>query len=204
MKYLTYLPILAILLTTLFACGSKNEKVMDKRTYEERWMMLNVSLINRDFSTALLYIDTLQKYYPEYHTLYFSKGWVYSMENKPKEAKKNFLKALEIIDKDLKRTKEKEKRDGLWMNRAFMMEVLYGRETYMKTLDSMKSVLSDTMCLELLKNEKYEKENMFYGKAYQDEDGKWHCMFLQPGDTISIEKMKQEERWLDSVKNNKP
>ena len=197
MKFLTYLPIFAIFLTTIFACGSKKEKMMDKSTYEESWMMLNVSLINRDFSTAQLYIDTLQKYYPEYHTLYFAKGWIYSMEDKPKKANIYFIKALDIIDKDLKRTKEKEKKDGLWTNRAFMIEVLYGRETYMKTLDSMKSVLSDTMCLELLKNEKYKKENMFYGKAYQDEDGKWHCMFLQPGDTITVEKMNQEVEPLD-------
>lgn len=193
--------ILSIILfaTSFFACNNKKIGNSDEKNNAARWTMLDVACINRDFNKVRLYTDTLLTYH-QYHTLYYVKGWAYDMEGKTTEAQKYYRKALNVLEKDIKRERDKKKRDGHYTNRAFMIYVLYDRETLLKTIDSMKNVMSDTTTLYILRDIRYRKEDMFYGKAYKGKDGKWHCWYLEPGDTKSIEELKLQDSINDLFK----
>lgn len=199
MKYFTSLFLYLTILVFTIACGHKGKDAADKIIHDARWTMLDVACINRDFDKVRLYADTLLTYH-QYHTLYYCKGWAYDMEGKTEEAQKYYMKALNVLEKDIKKERDKKKRDGHYTNRAFMIYVLYDRETFLKTIDSMKNVMADTTTLYILRDLRYRKEDMFYGKAYNDTDGKWHCWYLEPGDTQSIEDLKLQDSINDLFK----
>lgn len=199
MKHFTSLFLYLTILIFTIACGHKGKDAADKIIHDARWTMLDVACINRDFNKVRLYADTLLTYH-QYHTLYYVKGWAYDMEGKTKDAQKYYMKAFNVLDKDIKKEKDKKKRDGHYANRAFMIYVLYGKEAFLKTIDSVKNVMSDTTTLDILRGLNYKKEDMFYGKAYKDKEEKWHCWYLQPGDTTSIEKLKLQDSINDLFK----
>lgn len=156
---------------------------------------LQAALINRDFKNARLYLDTLKEEYPNKPLYCYIEGWIYDMQDNRKNAEECFNRAIQLSNILIDTITSNEARDYAMIERALSIQALYGQEIYLKSLDSI--VAYDTSVIESVRNRKYEKDRMFYGKAYKDEKGYWHCYYLPPNDTTSIEELKHRKLECD-------
>lgn len=195
--------IITIILCFVVLCSVINCKkgIRDNRdrdiTNQIRINELQAALINRDFKNARLYLDTLKEEYPNKPLYCYIEGWIYDMQDNRNKAEECFNRAIQLSNILIDTITSNEVRDYAMVERALSIQALYGQETYLKSLDSI--VAYDTSVIESVRNRTYRKDCMFYGKAYKDENGYWHCYYLPPNDTASIEELKRRE--LECKKN---
>lgn len=147
--------------------------VKDKEAQRERFLAgqhLNSLLCARDLDNALLYLDTVQRKYPREPQFYFCEGWVHDMQNDSVKARLCFSKAVAIYD-SLLAVKENF---GDQINRALIIQILYGREAYDKCLDDMLRTAKeavDTMAIEnAYRHFNYNKEELFKPGSNRGQD----------------------------------
>lgn len=161
----------AILLTVIHGCTHSNENSLsDKQAKQERFqagMRLDSLLCKRDLENALLFIDTLHTRYPRDPQFYFGEGWIYQMKNDSVKARSCFTKAVAIYDSLIAVKKD----FGDQINRALIIQILYGKEAYDKSLDEILRTAKNThdslVIEEIYRNLIYKKEDMFKPETHR-------------------------------------
>lgn len=187
MKKLVYVIIVSIVLTGVFAMAMykiEEEKRL-KQIDTERGFILLSSLSSRDFETAKKYFDTLRANGRDNEIFYLEEGWMYDMLNEKEKSKRCFLKSLKLQEEKIDTMKKGVRRDVELVQRAMLIQALYGNEAHERSLDSLRDKLCDSTFLEWgRKGLTYNKENMFKGQIYKDEHG-WHTEFVSSNDSSS-------------------
>lgn len=135
---------MCLIITVLisYACKHGSEISPSDRDVKKRnqaGMRLDTLLCNRDFDRALLFMDTLHAQYPRDPQFYFCEGWIYAMKGDSAKARACFTEAIAIYDSLIA-----VKNDlGDQINRAFIIQILYGREAYDKCLDDILQTLKN-------------------------------------------------------------
>lgn len=161
----------AILLTVIHGCTHSNENSLsDKQAKQERFqagMRLDSLLCKRDLENALLFIDTLHTRYPRDPQFYFGEGWIYQMKNDSVKARSCFTKAVAIYDSLIAVKKD----FGDQINRALIIQILYGKKAYDKSLDEILRTAKNThdslVIEEIYRNLIYKKEDMFKPETHR-------------------------------------
>ncbi|MCD8317972.1 MAG: hypothetical protein LUC45_03580, partial [Paraprevotella sp.] len=124
-------------------------------------MRLDTLLCRRDLESALLFIDTLHTRYPNDPQFYFGEGLIYQMKNDSINARSCFTKAVAIYDSLIAIKKD----FGDRINRAIIIQILYGKEAYDRTLDEIlrttKSSHDSAVIEEIYRKVIYKKETLF-------------------------------------------
>lgn len=117
-------------------------------------------LCEKDFKHALSYLDTLHAAFPRDPQFYFCEGWTYDMLEDSIRSRAAFAHAVLIYDSLIA-----AKQDfGDMINRAFIIQILYGQNTYQQTLDSMqqkKSTPEDSFAIKVYRKVVYKKVELF-------------------------------------------
>ena len=161
----------AILLTVIHGCTHSNENSLsDKQAKQERFqagMRLDSLLCKRELENALLFIDTLHTRYPRDPQFYFCEGWIYQMKNDSAKARFCFTKAVAIYDSLIAVKKD----FGDQTNRALIIQILYGKEAYDKSLDEIlrttKNTHDSAEIEELWRKVIYKKEDLFKPETHR-------------------------------------
>lgn len=156
---------LALFVTVIHGCKHSDETLpSDKKAKRERFqagMRLDTLLCRRDLESALLLIDTLHTRYPCDPQFYFGEGWIYQMKNDSIKARSCFTKAVAIYDSLIAVKKD----FGDEINRAVIIQILYGKEAYDKSLDEIlrtaKSTHDSLVIEEIYRKLIYKKEDLF-------------------------------------------
>lgn len=156
---------LALFVTVIHGCKHSDETLPpDKKAKRERFqagMRLDTLLCRRDLESALLFIDTLHTRYPRDPQFYFGEGWIYQMKNDSIKARSCFTKAVAIYDSLIAVKKD----FGDQINRAIIIQILYGKEAYDKNLDEIlrtaKSTHDSLVIEKIWRKLIYKKEDLF-------------------------------------------
>ena len=156
---------LALFVTVIHGCKHSDETLpADKKAKRERFqagMRLDTLLCRRDLESALLFIDTLHTRYPRDPQFYFGEGWIYQMKNDSIKARSCFTKAVAIYDSLIAVKKD----FGDQINRAIIIQILYGKEAYDKNLDEIlrtaKSTHDSLVIEKIWRKLIYKKEDLF-------------------------------------------
>lgn len=156
---------LALFVTVIHGCKHSDETLpSDKKAKRERFqagMRLDTLLCRRDLESALLFIDTLHTRYPRDPQFYFGEGWIYQMKNDSIKARSCFTKAVAIYDSLIAVKKD----FGDQINRAIIIQILYGKEAYDKNLDEIlrtsKNPHDSLVIEEIWRKVIYKKEDLF-------------------------------------------
>lgn len=156
---------LALFVTVIHGCKHSDETLpSDKKAKRKRFqagMRLNTLLCRRDLESALLFIDTLHTRYPRDPQFYFGEGWIYQMKNDSIKARSCFTKAVAIYDSLIAVKKD----FGDQINRAIIIQILYGKEAYDKNLDEIlrtsKNPHDSLVIEEIWRKLIYKKEDLF-------------------------------------------
>ena len=95
-------------------------------------------LEERNFERALLYVDSLNRAYPNDPQLYFTEGWVYDMLGDSLRARASYTKSISIYDSLIA---YKPSFDDM-INRAVIVQFLYGMEAYSQAQDEILSTFT--------------------------------------------------------------
>lgn len=187
MKRVKCVVIVAVVLTIAFSCVlfkiESDKKRM--RVDTERGFVLLSSLTSRDFETAKKYFDTLRANGRDNEIFYLQEGWMYDMLNEKDKAKKCFLKSLKLQEEKIDTMKKSQSRDVELVQRAMLIQALYGDEAHERSLDSLRGKLCDSTFLDFGRSGMaYNKERMFNGRVYKDEQG-WHVEFVSSNESSS-------------------
>ena len=168
--------LLAMLLCVCF-CSCKKEA--EKKSEEQQTMSLSERdlagvhlgnmLNDRDFERALQYIDSVNVAYPNDPQFYFVKGWVYDMMEDSLNARVAYSKSIDIYD-SLIAAKPNE---GDMINRAMIVQILYGKDAYIQALDEMESVLADKVdkgWIRSMKEVVFDKNKLSFAKFYDESE----------------------------------
>ncbi len=156
---------LALFVTVIHGCKHSDETLpSDQKAKRERFqagMRLDTLLCRRDLESALLLIDTLHTRYPRDPQFYFGEGWIYQMKNDSIKARSCFMRAMAIYDSLIAVKKD----FGDEINRAVIIQILYGKEAYDKSLDEIlrttKSTHDSLVIEEIYRKLIYKKEDLF-------------------------------------------
>lgn len=156
---------LALFVTAIHGCKHSDENLLsDKKAKRERFqagMRLDTLLCRRDLESALLLIDTLHTQYPRAPQFYFGEGWIYQMKNDSIKARSCFTKAVAIYDSLIAVKKD----FGDQINRAIIIQILFGKEAYDKNLDEIlrtaKNARDSAEIEEIWRKVIYKKEDLF-------------------------------------------
>lgn len=103
-------------------------------------LRLGTMLNDRDFERALSYVDSLHKEYPDDPQFYFAEGWVYDMQGDSLRARAAYTKYIGIYDSLI--VVRSDFNDMI--NRALVMQMLYGMDAYNRALDEMLSIINSS------------------------------------------------------------
>ena len=156
---------LALFVTAIHGCKPSNESFPSEKEVKQKRLeagtRLNSLLCNRDLENALLFIDTLHTQYPRDPQFYFCEGWIYQMKNDSIKALSCFTKAEAIYDSLIAVKKD----FGDQLNRALIIQILYGKEAYHKNLDEIlrtaKNAHDSAEIEEIWRKVIYKKEDLF-------------------------------------------
>lgn len=156
---------LALVVTVIHGCKPSNESSPSEREVKQKRFEagthLDSLLCKRDLENALLFIDTLHTQYPRDPQFYFGEGWIYQMKNDSIKARSCFTKAVDIYDSLIAVKKD----FGDQLNRALIIQILYGKEAYDKNLDEIlrtsKNTHDSLVIEEIYRNLIYKKEDLF-------------------------------------------
>lgn len=131
---------------TLQSCRQKEEKKELTEQEKERLRLrkaagerLGEMLNARELDHALLYIDTLNRQFPNDPQFSFGEGWVHEMRGDSVRARRAYTRSLEIYDSLIAVRHDV----GDMVNRAFLVQILYGMEAYDRALDEILPYCSD-------------------------------------------------------------
>lgn len=150
MKKIVYVIIVSIVLTGVFAMAMYKieEKKIQKQIDTERGFILISSLTSRDFEAAKKYFDTLCANGRDNEIFYLEEGWMYDMLNEKEKSKRCFLKSLKLQEEKIDTMKKGLPRDVELVQRAMLIQALYGNEAHERSLDSLRDKLCDSTFLE--------------------------------------------------------
>lgn len=142
-----------------------NEMSLDQQHERHcKAMRLDSLLCNRAFGEALLFLDSLHQQYPQDPQFYFGEGWVYDMQDDSINAHAAFRKARVLYDSLILKKEDL----GDKINRAFITQILEGKEAYELELNQLAQSVKnkkDSLYVESFHNYIYEKESLFCEKV---------------------------------------
>lgn len=131
-------------------------------------LRLETMLNNRDFEQALLYVDSLHREYPDDPQLYFTEGWAYDMLGDSLRARAAYTKSMGIYDSLIAAKPDCSD----MINRALIVQILYGMEAYTRALDEIQSTISspkDSLTIEQIWREFiFNKEELSFAELSND------------------------------------
>ena len=125
--------------TTRICCQDTKKKgfnaiqVALKRKRNIEGYRLGEMLNARNFDQALEYVDFLHVEYPNDPQFYFAEGWAYGMLGDSVRKYKAYTKSYEIYDSLF----AQKPNFGDLINKAGIVQILYGMKAYDKALDEM-------------------------------------------------------------------
>lgn len=169
--YKTTFILLCSLIPALQSCrqsakkGIPTEQQIELRKERDRaGLRLGAMLNNRDLEQALRYVDSLHREYPDDPQFYFIEGWVHDMLGDSLRARAAYTKSMDIYD-SLIATKSDF---SDMINRALIVQVLYGMEAYNQALDEIQSTISspkDSLTIEQIWREFiFNKEELSFSE----------------------------------------
>lgn len=167
---LSYKPVSILLLLLLFSIGNiccksapkeepTAEQIEAKKKRELAGLRLGAMLNARNFEQALQYIDSLHREYPNDPQFYFAEGWVYEMQGDSIRERKAYIKSCEIYDSLI----SVKPNSSDMINRALIVQILYGMEAYNQALDEMLSTLKSP-------KDSLEIEQMWRGMVFKEKE----------------------------------
>ena len=123
---------------------STQKEILTERQIELRnernlaGIRLKEILEERNFERTLLYVDSLNRVFPNDPQFYFTEGWVYDMQGDSLRARAAYTKSISIYDSLIA---DKPNFDDM-INRAVIVQILYGMEAYNQALDEMQSTFT--------------------------------------------------------------
>lgn len=126
--------------------------------------MLIEKLKSKNFEQALSNIAFLHLKYPHDPQFYFCEGWVYDMKKDSVKSHAAYSKALNIYD-SLIVVEPKFDRE---INRAVIVQILYGQKAYTKTLDKIQAKYkthADSQEIEMWRKFVYNPNEFFQGTS---------------------------------------
>lgn len=147
-KLLYIIPFLLLcsLVFSMQSCKQRTEKekataqiLKIQQERKQATHLLGAMLNDRDFERALPYIDSLHREFPNDPQLYFAQGWVYYMQDDSLRARASFIKSMNIYDSLIAVNSV----FGDMVNRAFIVQILYGMEAYNQALNKIQSIISN-------------------------------------------------------------
>lgn len=152
--YKITLILLCSLIPAMHSCKQNAKKEMSEEQKKERrkkrdraGLRLGKILNDRDFERAFRYIDSLHREHPNDPQFYFCEGWAYDMLGDSLRARAAYTKSMSIYDSLI--TAKSNVNDMI--NRAGIIQILYGMEAYDQALDEMQSVITspkDSLAIE--------------------------------------------------------
>lgn len=143
---LSLLFLLCILAPTVLSCRHGEEKKVlteqEIKRKQERYMSalrLGTLLNARELDRALHYLDTLNRLYPNDPQFYFCEGWAYEMQGDSVRARRAYTRSVEIYDSLIAITPNFSD----MINRACIVQTLYGMNAYNRALDEILHTLND-------------------------------------------------------------
>ena len=138
--------LLCLLIPVTQSCRQSEEKKVlteqeIKRKQERNMSALRLgTLLNaRELDRALHYLDTLNRLYPNDPQFYFCEGWAYEMQGDSVRARRAYIRSIEIYDSLIAITPNL----GDMINRACIVQTLYGVDAYNRALDEILHTLSN-------------------------------------------------------------
>lgn len=157
--------VICFLALSMQSCEKQNQKESQHIAKHERdsiGLCLGSMLEERNFERALPYIDSLHTVYPDDPQFYFVEGWIHDMQGDSLCARAAYTKSLEIYDS----LTEDAPNFSDMINRAVIVQILYGKDAYGKALDEMRSIFTspqDTLEIEQLwRSYVFKKEDMSF------------------------------------------
>ena len=83
-------------------------------------------------------MDSLNRVFPNDPQFYFTEGWVYDMQGDSLRARAAYTKSISIYDSLIA---DNPNFDDM-INRAVIVQILYGMEAYNQALDEMQSTFT--------------------------------------------------------------
>ena len=166
--------VVCFLALSMQSCKMQSQKEshhIDQRKRDSIGLCLGNMLEERNFERALTYIDSLHTVFPNDPQFYFVEGWIHDMQGDSLSARAAYANSLEIYDS---LTEEAPDFSNM-INRAMIVQILYGKEAYGKALDEMQSIFTspqDTLEIEQLwRGYVFKKEDMSFGTNADLRDG---------------------------------
>lgn len=138
--------LLCLLTPALQSCRQGEEKKVlteqEIKRKQERYMSalrLGTLLNARELDRALHYLDTLNRLYPNDPQFCFCEGWAYEMQGDSIRARRAYTRAVEVYDSLIAINPNFSD----MINRACIVQTLYGVNAYNQALDEMLHTLSD-------------------------------------------------------------
>lgn len=114
---------------------------------------------DRDLKRVLQYLDSLHREFPHDPQFYFVEGWAYDMLEDSIRARAAYTKSIDIYDSLIA---AKPNFDDM-INRAGIVQILYGMEAYNRALDDMQSIFNspqDSMNIQIWRKTVIKKEEL--------------------------------------------
>lgn len=163
--------LLWFIISTVFSCkqnqGNEELSEQGKEVQKERFIAggrLEKMLENKNLELSLLYLNFLHVKYPHDPQFYFCEGWVYDMKKDSVKSHAAYSKALNIYD-SLIVVEPKFDRE---INRAVIVQILYGQKAYTKTLDNIQAkynTYNDSLEIEMVWRKFVYNPNEFFQGA---------------------------------------
>ena len=159
--------LLWFIISTVFSCkqnqGNEQLSEQEKEAKKERFIAggrLEEMLGNKNLELSLLYLNFLHVRYPHDAQFYFAEGWVYDIKKDSVKSHTAFSKALDIYDSLI----VAEPNFNNEINRAFIVQILYGQEAYTKALDKIQEKYKahdDSQEIDMWRNLVYNPNELF-------------------------------------------
>lgn len=120
---------------------SEEQKMELKKKRFQAGVRLDSLCSHRDFEQAILYLDTLHAEFPRDPQFYFAEGWIYDMQDNTPMSRAAFAKSLTIYDSLIAAKPD----FGDMINRAAIVQILYGKKAYDKALDEIEATFRGEM-----------------------------------------------------------
>lgn len=137
------------------------ERLMEIHKRDSVKLSLTPMLNNRDFEHVLPSIDSLIAEYPDDPQLYFVEGWVYDMQGDSILARTAYTKSCSIYDSLIAANPNISD----MVNRAYIVQILYGMDAYNRALDDMLSFVGssrDSLWINDMRETVFKKEELSF------------------------------------------
>lgn len=143
------------------------ERLMEIHKRDSVKLSLTPMLNNRDFEHVLPSIDSLIAEYPDDPQLYFVEGWVYDMQGDSLLARTAYTKSCSIYDSLIAANPNISD----MVNRAYIVQILYGMDAYNRALDDMLSFVGssrDSLWINDMRETVFKKEELSFCELSND------------------------------------